>query len=187
MLLAHTLLREKDVAGDPLANDSFGGDALADDGFGTDALADEAFGDDPFGSDPFASDPFGSDPFGDGSGSQPSYWFTPQGRAVLDRVHQRVQAHTETGKVLSLSTAFSVMDELYGAKLGPVELALVQNSMPEVVNATLVAPYFDAEVDQARLSVRVMETSKTLRRDQFLRDLRTELIDEVGLAPEQVR
>ena len=167
---------------DPLADDSFGGDALSDDGFGTDALADGAFGDDPF-----ASDPFGSDPFGDSSGSKPSYWFTPQGRAVLDRVHQRVQAHAETGKVLSLSTAFSVMDELYGAKLGPVELALVQNSMPEVVNATLVAPYFDAEVDQARLSVRVMETSKTLRRDQFLRDLRIELIDEEGLAPEQVR
>ena len=157
-------------------------DPLADDAFGGDALADEAFDDDPFGSDPFASDPFG-----DSGGSRPSYWFTPQGRAVLDKVHQRVAAHTETGKVLSLSTAFSVMDELYGAKLGPVELALVQNSMPEVVNDTLVAPYFDAEEDQARLSVRVMETSKTLRRDQFLRDLYTELTEEVGVAPEQLR
>lgn len=152
------------------------------DAFGGDALADEAFDDDPFGSDPFASDPFG-----DSGGSRPSYWFTPQGRAVLDKMHQRVAAHTETGKVLSLSTAFSVMDELYGAKLGPVELALVQNSMPEVVNDALVAPYFDAEEDQARLSVRVMETSKTLRRDQFLRDLYTELTEEVGVAPEQLR
>lgn len=152
------------------------------DAFDGDALADEAFDDDPFGSDPFASDPFG-----DSGGSRPSYWFTPQGRALLDKVHQRVAAHTETGKVLSLSTAFSVMDELYGAKLGPVELALVQNSMPEVVNDTLVAPYFDGEEDQARLSVRVMETSKTLRRDQFLRDLYTELTEEVGVAPEQLR
>ncbi len=157
-------------------------DALADDGFGVDVLADDAFGDDPFGSDPFGGDPFGST-----GSSSPSYWFTPRGRAVLDEVHERVAAHAETGKVLSLSTAFSVMDELYGAKLGPVELALVQNSMPDVVNASLVAPYFDAESDQARLSVRVMETSKTLRRDQFLRDLRSELTEEVGLAPEQLR
>ena len=115
------------------------------------------------------------------------FGFTPVGRQLLDRAHQLVEAREETGKVLSLSTAFEVMDGLYGAPLGAIELALVQNSMPEDVNDTLVSPYFNADADQARISVRAMETSKALRRDQFLRELRQTLISELAIEPERVQ
>ncbi len=150
--------------------------------------ADAGFGDDPFAEDPFGDDPFGSaDPFGAGDSAKPAYWFTPQGRELIDRAHAIVNGRPETGKVLSLSTAFEVMDNLYGAPLGAIELALVQNSMPEDVNSTLVRPYFNSEHDEARISVRAMETSKELRRDRFLKELRTTLIDELGVEPERVQ
>lgn len=150
--------------------------------------SDTEFAEDPFADDPFGDDPFGSDVlFSDGESTAPSYWFTPQGRQLLDRAHQLVDARPESGKVLSLSTAFEVMDGLYGAPLGAVELALIENSMPEDVASTLVRPYFNADSELARISVRAMETSKDLRRDQFLRELHQTLVDELQIAPERVR
>ena len=51
----------------------------------------------------------------------------------------------------------------------------------------MVSPYFSESREQARVTVRVKETSKELRRDQFLTDLRTHLVEEMGFAPEQVQ
>ena len=148
--------------------------------------------DDPFADD--LDDEWGEDfdsGFDDVPGATetfvPSYWFSLQGMEVLDAVHQHVDARAETGKVLSLSTTFSVVKDLLGSDIGGVELALVQKSLPEDIKGLMVDPYFSAENEQALISVRVMETSKDLRRAEFLRQLRQELIDDVGLAPEQVQ
>lgn len=149
----------------------------------TDALLDDPFEDDFLADDPFA----GEDIFASDSSTKPAYWFTPEGRLLLDRAHLLVDQREETGKVLSLSTAFEVMDGLYGAPLGAIELALVENSMPEDVNNTLVSPYFNREMDQARISVRAMETSQSLRRDKFLRELRETLIAELEIDAERIQ
>ena len=143
--------------------------------------------DEPF-DDLFSDDPFGDDiSFASEDTTKPSYWFSPAGRAVLDRAHHVVEAQPESGKVLSLSSTFKVLDAIFGAKLGGVEMALVQNSLPEDVSSVLIDPYFAADIDQARITVRAMETSKDLRRDEYLKRLRQQLLDETGLAPEQVQ
>ena len=150
-------------------NEPVAGGVLAD---------DDLFSDDPFGDDiSFASE----------NTAKPSYWFSLEGRRVIDQVHRIVESQPESGKVLSLSSTFSVLDSIFGARLGGVEMALVQNSLPADVSGVLIDPYFAADIDQARITVRAMETSKDLRRDEFLKRLRQQLIDEVGLAPEQVQ
>ena len=156
----------------------------SDVGVATDGdMFDDSFADDPFGDDGFG----GGDFFAEEGSVAPSFWFSPQGRDLLDRAHQLVEVRSETGKVLSLSTAFEVMDGLYGAPLGAIELALVQNSMPEDVAATLVRPYFYPETDEARISVRAKETSRDLKRDQFLRELHLELVETLDIAPERIQ
>ncbi|EED35441.1 hypothetical protein NOR51B_1386 [Luminiphilus syltensis NOR5-1B] len=149
------------------------------------STGDIGFDDDFFGDDPFAesNDPFASND----SDSGPSYWFTLQGRRILDQAHDIVEAREESGKVMSLSTAFEVLDGLFGSKLGSIELALIENSMPDNVAETLVNPYFAPGVDEARISVRVMETSESLRRDSFLKTLRQTLVDELDIEPDQIR
>ena len=149
----------------------------------SDVILDDPFEDDFLADDPFADD----DIFASDSSTKPAYWFTPEGRQLLDMAHQIVDAREETGKVLSLSTAFEVMDGLYGAPLGAIELALVENSMPDDVNNTLVSPYFNGEIDQARISVRAMETSESLRRDKFLRELRETLIAELNVDGDRIQ
>ena len=78
----------------------------------------------------------------------------------------------ETGKVLSLSTVFAVVKDLMGQDIGGVELAIVQKSFPDDLKELMVSPYFSEQNEQVRLTVRVRETSKDLRRDEFLRSVR---------------
>jgi predicted RND superfamily exporter protein len=86
-----------------------------------------------------------------------------------------------------LSTVFAVVKNLLGEDIGSVELALVQKSLPDDIKGMMVDPYFSADNEEARITVRVMETSESLRRDRFLRDLRNHLVDEMGFAEDQVR
>ncbi len=126
------------------------------------------------------------DDFGEGQNSfVPSFWFTFSGMQTIDAVHDLIDSRPETGKVLSLSTTFSVVRDILGDDIGGVELALVQKSLPAEINDLMVAPYFSVEEDQARVTVRVKETSESLRRDAFLKDLHKRLINNTGLAPEQ--
>ncbi|MDB2315776.1 MMPL family transporter [Luminiphilus sp.] len=156
---------------------SFGGSSLG-------AKAAESIDDDAFWSD----DPFGEDvSFADENSAEIGYWFTLEGRNLIDQIHAIVDARPESGKVLSLSTGFSVMDRLYADKLGSVELALVERSLPDDVADVLIAPYYDPVEQQARLTVRAMETSKTLRRAQYLESLYAEILAETGLDETRVK
>ncbi|MDX1736020.1 MAG: MMPL family transporter, partial [Halioglobus sp.] len=119
-------------------------------------------------------------------GFKPSYWFTMQGMRRLDAVHEYVDSLPETGKVLSLSTVFAVVKDLMGEDISGVELALVQKSLSGDIAELMIDPYFSLDKEQARLSVRVMETSETLRRNDFLRNLHRHLVDELGIEEEKL-
>lgn len=172
---------------DPFAtDDGFGDDEFADSAGAPadDEFADEFSGgfDDDF-ADPFAAEEgFGS---GDEEDFKPSYWFSLSGMRQLDKVHNHLQDLPETGKVLSLSTVFAVVKDLLGQDISSVELALVQKSLTEDIKELMVDPYFSLEKEEVRVSVRVKETSKSLRRNDFLKDVNTFLTDEMGLAPDQ--
>lgn len=159
------------------------------------AAADQSLEDDGFADDEFAGDEWGDDfdagfsSFGE-SGTddfEPSYWFSLEGMRELDAVHAHIDSLPQTGKVLSLSTVFAVVKNLMGEDIGSVELALVQKSLPDSIKGMMVDPYFSIENEEARLNVRVKETSKNLRRDQFLQDLRQHLVQEMGFAEERVQ
>lgn len=124
---------------------------------------------------------------GGGEAFKPSYWFSLGGMRDLDDVHHYLDVRPETGKVLSLSTVFSVVKNLLGDDIGGVELALVQKSLPDDIKAMMVDPYFSQDLDQARITVRVKETSKDLRRDEFLKTVHADLVDILGYEPEQVQ
>ena len=144
---------------------------------------DSGFEDDFFGDDPFGDDIS----FEDENSVEVGYWFTLAGRDLIDQIHEIVAARPESGKTLSLSTGFGVMDRLYRDKLGSVELALVERSMPADVADVLIAPYYDPESQQARVTVRVMETSKELRRAEYLSTLYADILEQTGLDDSRVK
>ena len=180
---------ESTQAVDALASVDLG---LADERTTIEVVASDDLGfEDDFGDDEdglWDDDAFGEDvSFADENSAEIGYWFTLEGRDLIDQIHGIVEARSESGKVLSLSTGFSVMDRLYDDKLGGVELALVERSLPADVAEVLIAPYYDPIEQQARISVRAMETSKTLRRAEYLESLYAQILAETGLDETRVK
>ncbi len=156
------------------ANDDF---APAGDDFEDDfAVAGDDFADDF--EDDFAS-PVGA-PVND------SYWFSVAGMARVKEVHDYMDGLEETGKVLSLATLYELMGLILGGSVDDLQLKLARSALPEEINTILVDPYFSADPDEARISLRVKETSRTLQRDQLLKEVRAHLVNELGFKDENV-
>ncbi|WP_444918083.1 efflux RND transporter permease subunit [Microbulbifer sp. JMSA003] len=140
---------------------------------------------DPFAveEDPFASD----DPFGGEEESvEQSYWFTVAGLAKLEQLHDYLEEQPEIGKVQSLATLYKVAVDLNGGPLNDFELAVANTSLPAEIRSVLVDPYLSVENNQARITLRVMETDPTLRRDELIQRIYNYAHNEMGIAPENV-
>lgn len=163
---------------DPFAAD-FGGDEVGDD----ESEMAEA---DPFAAeDPFASD----DPFASGSETQApdAYWFTVAGLNQIEKLHDFLDAQPEIGKVQSLATLYKVAQDLNDGGLNDFELAVARQSLPEEINQVLVNPYWSPQQQEARITMRVMETDPDLSRDELIRRIGSFAVDEMGIAPENIR
>jgi predicted RND superfamily exporter protein len=140
--------------------------------------------------DDWLEDDFGEDfdsGFDDGGEAfQPSYWFTRRGMEQLLVIHNYLDSLPETGKVLSLATSYEVIKGVLGNDVGDVELALLQKSVPAAINELMIAPYFIEDIEQVRITMRVMETNKELRRNSFLQRVHRHLVDELGIKEENL-
>jgi predicted RND superfamily exporter protein len=151
---------------------------------------------DPF-AEPFASDddaaatedPF-ADPFGAGTpaeGEIDRYWFTPDKIALIERAHAYLDAQPETGKVVSLATLHEIARQFNeGRALDAAELAFVIGAVPEQFQESLLRPYASPETNQARISVRMIESDRSLQRDAFLARVHRELPEILGVPTERV-
>jgi len=139
--------------------------------------------------DPFA-DPF-ADPFGDpaaAEGDADRYWYTPAKISLVEDVHAWLDAQPETGKVLSIATLHEIAKSFNdGRSLDAAELALVIGAIPEQYKESLLAPFAAPKHDEARVSVRMLETNRALDRDAFLERVRRALTNDIDLAPERVQ
>jgi len=141
--------------------------------------------DDPFAGDDLFANSEGTKQVSD-AGFTPSYWFSLQGRQEIAAVQDYLQSRPEVGKVMSLDTLFSTVEVLLNGPLGSVELALVQRSMPADIADLLQTPYFDEQGNETRVSLRVKETSKSLRRDVFLKQIKLDLVNQLGIEEERI-
>ncbi|WP_323845230.1 efflux RND transporter permease subunit [Microbulbifer magnicolonia] len=133
-------------------------------------------------------DPFGSeDPFGAaGESAEQSYWFTVAGLAKIERLHDFLEQQPEIGKVQSLATLYKVARDLNGGPLNDFELAVARTSLPAEIRDVLVDPYLSVEHNQARITLRAMETDPNLRRDELIQRIYDYAHDEMGIAPENI-
>lgn len=146
------------------------------------AVDDGSF--DEFEDNDFADDDFGDD-FADEKTAEPSYWFNRAGLSRIEEVHDYLDTLPETGKVLSLATPYKVLRTI-ATGIDDIQLTLIQRALPESINSILIDPYLNEDIDQTRITVRVMETSHTLKRDEFLTQVHNHLINEMGFEENQV-
>ncbi len=165
------------------------GAPVSDDPFG-DPFADEppADNDDPF-DDPFA-DPFDDEPGNDDAAErvslQDSYWFTPDRLEKLVRVQEYLESLPETGKVLSIGSTYRVAREINQGPLSYMELMLLASFVPDNVRNQLMRPYLSPDGNQARISIRMIDSDPNLERNKLLQKIERELVEKFDFAPEQV-
>ena len=98
-----------------------------------------------------------------------------------------IESLPEVGKVSSLVQIYDVASDLSGHKLNDFEIAFMRKSFgPEIYNQ-MVAPYLIEDIDETRIQLRAMETEGLLRRADLLQKIRDYAVNEVGIAPEDIR
>ncbi len=143
---------------------------------------DDDFADDDFSDDDFAFEDEDSNPIED------SYWYSPSGLEELEAIHDYVNELPETGKVLSLATANKIAKQLNdNQSLSRIELLLLYNSLPIDLKAQLLDPYLSEDGNEVRITTRIIDSNKDLSRNQFVKNLRTSLNQDLKLNDQQIK
>ncbi|MDP7287511.1 MAG: MMPL family transporter, partial [Phycisphaerae bacterium] len=119
--------------------------------------------------------------------NDPQYWFTRSKVDCIRDAHRYLDELSETGKVLSLASTVDLAEQMIGSELESIDLAILYDKTPEAFRAMLIAPYVSVEHNEARLSVRVRDSDRSLRRNELLKRIRKELPASAGLQADQVR
>ncbi len=119
--------------------------------------------------------------------SKKKYWFTSAKMARVVAVHNYLESLPETGKILSLGTMMKVAEKLNnGNPLDNFQLALLYSELPEKFRNIVLTPYVSVENNETRLSIRVRDSEKSLRRNELLEKIRHDLVNKLGLKKERV-
>jgi predicted RND superfamily exporter protein len=115
------------------------------------------------------------------------YWFTDHRLSVVEKVHDYLEEQPETGKVLSLGTLLKIGRDLNSGKsLDSLDMAVFYKKLPDDFKKLILNPYLSIPDNEVRFSVRVKDSMKSLKRDAFLKRIKHELVDTLGLPKDKV-
>jgi predicted RND superfamily exporter protein len=115
------------------------------------------------------------------------YWFTSDKMALIKKVHEYLEDLPEIGKVLSLGTMMKVAEDFNeGKPLDNFQLALLYTQLPDEFKDMVLTPYVSIPDNQARLTVRIKDSLKGLKRDSLLKKIKFDMENQLGLQENQV-
>ena len=109
------------------------------------------------------------------------YWFTRDKMDKIIKVHDYLDSLPEVGKVLSFASILRVAEDLNNKKLQSLEIAVLYSKIPEEIKKEIILPYISVEKDEARISIRIKDSLKDLRRDDLINKINSDLNAKIGL------
>ena len=109
------------------------------------------------------------------------YWFTRDKIDKIIKVHDYLESLPEVGKVLSFGSILRVAEDLNNKELQSLEIAVLYSKIPDEIKKEIISPYISVENDEARISIRIKDSMKDLRRDDLIKKINTELNTKLGL------
>ena len=109
------------------------------------------------------------------------YWFTRDKMDKIIKVHDYLDSLPEIGKVLSFGSILRVAEDLNKKELESLEIAVLYSKIPMSIKEEIISPYISVEKDEARISVRIKDSSKDLRRNDLIKKINLELNTKLGL------
>jgi predicted RND superfamily exporter protein len=115
------------------------------------------------------------------------YWFTRDKMDKIIKVHDYLDSLPEIGKVLSFGSILRVAEDLNDKELQSLEIAVLYSKIPETIKKEIVSPYISVEKDEARISVRIKDSLKDLRRNDLIKKINSELNTKLGLEKDEYK
>jgi uncharacterized protein len=116
-----------------------------------------------------------------------TYWFTRNKIDKILKVHDYLDSLPEIGKVLSFGSIIRVAEDLNQKELQSLEIAVLYSKIPSEIKKDVISPYISVENNEARISVRIKDSLKDLRRNDLIGKINTELKTKVGLDSEEFK
>ena len=115
------------------------------------------------------------------------YWFTRDKMDKIIKVHDYLESLPEIGKVLSFGSILRVAEDLNNKELQSLEIAVLYSKIPEAIKKEIVLPYISVDKDEARISMRIKDSLKDLRRNDLIKKINSELNTKLGLKKDEYK
>jgi predicted RND superfamily exporter protein len=115
------------------------------------------------------------------------YWFTRNKIDKILDIHDYLDALPEIGKVMSFGSIIRVAEDLTGSKLETLETGVLYSKIPEEIKKEIISPYISVKDNEARISVRIKDSTKDLRRNDLINKIKKELVTELGLTKDDFK
>ena len=120
--------------------------------------------------------------------SNEKYWFTKDKIDKIKNVHNYLDGLPQIGKVLSFSSIIEVATQLNNNKeLGTLEMGVLYSKLPDTIKKEIVDPYISIQENEARISLRIKDSEKDLRRNELIKQINFDLENKLGLKKEEFK
>ena len=110
------------------------------------------------------------------------YWFTKDKIEKIEKVHSYLESNPFVGKVLSFSSILKVAKQLNNNKpLDALEIGVFYSKLPDTIKKEVIDPYISIEYNEARISLRIKDSEKNLRRNDLIKKIEHDLKNQIGL------
>ena len=104
------------------------------------------------------------------------YWFNQEKMNAIKNIHDHLEGYEYSGKVLSLASLIRAAEKLNnGKEFDTLELAVLYKKLPDDLKEQILSPYVSIDKNQARITMRIIDTHKNLRRNEFINQLNTHI------------
>ena len=122
------------------------------------------------------------------SEDQEKYWFTRDKVDKIQAVHNYLNSLSAVGKVLSFSSIIEVATQLNNNKpLGTLEMGVLYSKIPESIKRDIIDPYISIKNNEARISLRIIDSQDGLRRNDLIDQINYDLENKLKLNKEEFR
>ena len=116
------------------------------------------------------------------------YWFTKDKIDTIKNVHSYLDNLPQIGKVLSLSSIIDVATQLNNNQaLGTLEMGVLYTKIPDNIKAEIIDPYVSIENNEARISLRIIDSQENLRRNDLINKINNDLHNKLGLEKDRYK
>ena len=116
------------------------------------------------------------------------YWFTKDKIEKIQNVHNYLDNLPAVGKVLSFSSIVEVATQLNNNKpLGTLEMGVLYSKIPESIKKDIIDPYISVKDNEARISLRIIDSQDGLRRNDLINQINYDLENKLNLSKEEFK